>query len=558
MDVLELMNQHHLIAIDAVMGSGKTTSMIQFAIQHPEFHYMFVTPYLDEVDRIIDGTGEEFFQPFDYGKGKLTELHEMLQNHQNVATTHALLQLSRTETLDLIRDGQYVLILDEAVGCVQEFNAVANKPITSEDFIKMLLDKGIIEVFYEYRHPQCGLITWVGGDAEGTAYEDVARMASEQRLYCIGYEPGRTDNNVVLMCEYPVQIFYAFKNVFYMSYLHRRSIMDGYFTLNRIESHLLSADMTEDGQATLCEYGKTRLQPRMYADLIDIHFDYKPSGKQLNKLGEKDYSLSFNDYAGMTENRRKKLCEHLTYYFRYICQARSAEVMYTVPKDCVIPDNTEAGAVLIQPDGFTYIKKRDQFRSEIREFNQQLESWHKERRTLLIYRDKSILDGQGEKRLLELQKLCRKKPLDEKDYMTFVVNNAKATNKLVLRKKLAYCLNKFLQPSIITLFRNRGFDIDEDQWALSEMIQWIWRSAIRKGLPIQIYIPSKRMRNLLLDWLGVDENFYRVKHGFQPKRLRKKKQSDDLTQPKRGRGRPKKITTNTSNDGGIVCVTHSL
>lgn len=43
--------------------------------------------------------------------------------------------------------------------------------------------------------------------------------------------------------------------------------------------------------------------------------------------------------------------------------------------------------------------------------------------------------------------------------------------------------------------------MDVKRWALSEMIQWIWRSAIRDGEDIYIYIPSERMRNLLSDWI---------------------------------------------------------
>jgi hypothetical protein len=33
------------------------------------------------------------------------------------------------------------------------------------------------------------------------------------------------------------------------------------------------------------------------------------------------------------------------------------------------------------------------------------------------------------------------------------------------------------------------------------MIQWIWRSAIRDGEEVYLYIPSKRMRTLLTDWM---------------------------------------------------------
>ena len=43
---------------------------------------------------------------------------------------------------------------------------------------------------------------------------------------------------------------------------------------------------------------------------------------------------------------------------------------------------------------------------------------------------------------------------------------------------------------------------DEDKYALSEMIQFIYRSAIRNNKDIYVYIPSKRMRNLLYEYTG--------------------------------------------------------
>ena len=33
------------------------------------------------------------------------------------------------------------------------------------------------------------------------------------------------------------------------------------------------------------------------------------------------------------------------------------------------------------------------------------------------------------------------------------------------------------------------------------MIQWIWRSAIRDGKEVWVYVPSRRMRDLLRQWL---------------------------------------------------------
>jgi len=51
-------------------------------------------------------------------------------------------------------------------------------------------------------------------------------------------------------------------------------------------------------------------------------------------------------------------------------------------------------------------------------------------------------------------------------------------------------------------------DVREDEAALSTMVQWIWRSAIRDGEEVWIYIPSKRMRSLLIAWIRDVERKY--------------------------------------------------
>ena len=44
--------------------------------------------------------------------------------------------------------------------------------------------------------------------------------------------------------------------------------------------------------------------------------------------------------------------------------------------------------------------------------------------------------------------------------------------------------------------------MDQSLYSLSEMVQFIWRSRIRNGEPIDLYVPSKRMRELLIAWLN--------------------------------------------------------
>lgn len=84
---------------------------------------------------------------------------------------------------------------------------------------------------------------------------------------------------------------------------------------------------------------------------------------------------------------------------------------------------------------------------------------------------------------------------------SFLSFNARATNAYRKRQYLVYVVNIFANVGEKLFYRKHGIEFDDDTYALSIMIQWIWRSAIRDGEEINIYIPSQRMRTLLTDWI---------------------------------------------------------
>ena len=84
----------------------------------------------------------------------------------------------------------------------------------------------------------------------------------------------------------------------------------------------------------------------------------------------------------------------------------------------------------------------------------------------------------------------------------FVPINARATNDHIDKTALAYLVNRFTNPIIRGYFEDRGIQVREDLFALSEMVQWVFRSQIRRGDPIDLYIPSLRMRTIFKAWLG--------------------------------------------------------
>jgi hypothetical protein len=83
--------------------------------------------------------------------------------------------------------------------------------------------------------------------------------------------------------------------------------------------------------------------------------------------------------------------------------------------------------------------------------------------------------------------------------------NARATNDYANRTVLAYLVNRYVDPFYDNFFIHKNIQINQDEFALSEMMQWIWRSAIRNGEKIMIYIPSERMRSLLKKYLNNEE-----------------------------------------------------
>ena len=86
----------------------------------------------------------------------------------------------------------------------------------------------------------------------------------------------------------------------------------------------------------------------------------------------------------------------------------------------------------------------------------------------------------------------------------YIAVNTRASNDYADRDVVAYVVNRFVNTNIMQFFRSKGIEPNEDLFALSEMIQCIWRSAIRNDEPITLYIPSRRMRGLLENW--IDEN----------------------------------------------------
>lgn len=91
--------------------------------------------------------------------------------------------------------------------------------------------------------------------------------------------------------------------------------------------------------------------------------------------------------------------------------------------------------------------------------------------------------------------------LEGKGYKdSYIAYTERATNEYRDRDTLLYVGNRFMNPNDTKFFSQRGIETDRELYAVSELLQWVFRSAIRDGKKVRMYLPSARMRSLLEKW----------------------------------------------------------
>ena len=412
--------------IDSIMGSGKTTSLINMMNENTEEKFIYITPYRDEIDRVIANCPNRYFEtPKNFDKmnlktcTKYEDLIKIIEQDINVVSTHALFQTFDENIIKVLKEHKYTLVLDEVAQVVEEIN------ISSDD-IRMLINDGVIAINENKR------IIWLNDDYDGE-FIKYKESFKNGEVYLYG-------GSVIIWC-FPCEIFDCFDKVIISTYLFKGQLQCYYFQVNNIEFEYKSAVKSINNKGeyefNIVDYTE-EYDYKSLSGLINIY-----EGK-LNSIGEdkdgRKKPLSSTWYKEAT-GEKLKLVQNNTYnYFRHVCNKKSNEVLWTVFKfRAETPETKNNRMTKIKPNGY----------------NKSFES-------------------------------C----------------NCRATNNYRNRDTVAYLINRYNSPVIINFFKDRGAEIDEDAFALSELLQFIWRSCIRDGKPINVYIPSKRMRNLLKVWLN--------------------------------------------------------
>lgn len=387
--------------IDAIMGAGKTSWAIQKMNTDKVNNYIYITPFLTEVSRIKEKCkSRKFYEPINFGEGKLDNLHKLLLENKNITSTHALFRMSTDITRELIRSNDYILILDEVMDVIEQLG------LKKDDLPTILNSK--------FAHIEDNVLIWDKEDYDGE-YNYIKIMAMNKSLIVV--------NNTLLMWNFPVDVFKSFKEVYILTYMFHSQIQRYYYDLYKIEYEYCGVKIIDNKYELVdkCESNNNKDVFRTNINILDDN---------INKIGDNEFALSSTWFKQLKNKDLIKQLQKNTYnFFKQKVKSKSKDNMWTTFKS-----------------------------------------------------SKSKLLGKGYTK-------------------GFIPVNARATNDYADKINLAYCANIFLNPIIKQYFIDKDVIIDEEGFALSELLQWIFRSAIRNKEEIYVYIPSSRMRLLLINWL---------------------------------------------------------
>lgn len=396
---------------DAIMGSGKSSACIEYMNRHPEKKYIYITPYLDEANRIKQGCPKLYFyepskQSAETRHSKILDTVKRIGEGRNIASTHEAFSYYTPDMIELIRENHYTLMIDESVNVLQQENE----------------DPGNIEVLVEggYVARDGESYSLTGKEFPGSFCKDFMRRLKSRELYHVSGDNYKSDYYFWVLSS---EFLLAFDDVIIMTYLFHGHDMCMMMELSGIEFNYICVEHDENGYH-FCD--KLSEAPAYTRDLINkIHiFD----NDKLNEIGDDRCSLSMTWFAN--RENKDQLKRNIRMYFEYYMKEfASHERLFGTYKDCI-------------------------------------------------------------------------SDIGRRGYMNSgLVFNSRATNDYADKHVLVYAANLFYDGGRKTFFSERGMRVNEDLYALSTMVQWIWRSAIRKGEDVWIYIPSRRMRELLKNWL---------------------------------------------------------
>lgn len=396
---------------DCIMGTGKSSAAITYLNEHQNDKFIYITPYLDEANRIKRGCPQmRFVEPSNklkqYDFRKSVHTIALIREGRNITTTHQAFKGYTPATLDDIKQQGYTLIIDENVDVLETFEF-------HPDNLQLAVDAGYIA-------DNNGVYSIANDGYKGRALSELFTLLKSRELIRMTDK----EENELFYWALPPELLTSFKDVYILTYLFKGQSLHHFMKIYNIPYEYIGIEKTDAGYRFGSYPGYTPEYVYRLKDMLHIL-----ERDKLNDIGDDYHALSmswFKRGGDGVEQLKKNVSNCYNNIWRDIPADRRLWGSYN-------------GA-----------------------YNQ--------------------VRGKGY----------------SKSFLTF---NAKATNAYRTKDCLVYIANLFMNVNEKKFYQMHGLEVDEDAYALSIMVQWIWRSAIRDGTEVYLYIPSRRMRTLLTEWI---------------------------------------------------------
>ena len=92
--------------------------------------------------------------------------------------------------------------------------------------------------------------------------------------------------------------------------------------------------------------------------------------------------------------------------------------------------------------------------------------------------------------------------IHQEKQQTWLYPKCRATNEYANKTTLVYALDIYPNAAVQAYLKDMGCEVDESKYALSQLVQWLWRGCIRNGEPMTVAVLAPRMRKLFEKWLA--------------------------------------------------------
>lgn len=439
-------NQRSVVVevLDAMCGTGKSYNLFKFITNNPNERYLYVTPMLTEVDT---RPAEELAKFDDVG------VYFDVPTGDGYATKGEHL-------VDLLSKKKHVSC---SHALLQNMNLVGRQLIDKYEYTLIIDEElGMIEPLGEeilksqdraqllrdgfITTESDGKVIWNAENEWGvgdSAFSLARRMAEGGSLYS-------TKNGKFFNVQLPVDLISAAKRVIVATYLFEGSVLASFLKVKGIAT---TAFTFPEMELRSEEILKKALQER-----IEIFSTDHPTTRKLLQA----FNVPIDDLKAKRRNS--------TFSNSWYLAARKTDIDLLGKYA-----RNVARRMAVTPDKFQFTIPSN------------------------------IAGKRGNKWAKSGAKIIKVKGYSSEN--CFLHKSARATNAYSHKTAAIHMYNRYAHPAVTQYLAEQGAPIDQDRFALAELIQWLFRTAIRvpNGPKVKINIASPRMEHLFLGWLYGDD-----------------------------------------------------